>query len=121
MRPARTSRRGTARAATRHIDPPVWGLFQGSYSMKRTFMRSVSWASSAALLLLAALLPAAAPAAAATKAIRISTFLQPPPPNEPPAFQMKDNAVQLSIDQAVEIALQRNLGIVISRYVRVEN
>jgi outer membrane protein len=89
--------------------------------MKRTSLRSVSWAHSAALLLLAALLLAAAPATAATKAIRISTFLQPPPPNEPPAFEMKDNAVQLSVDQAVEIALQRNLGIVISRYIRVEN
>jgi outer membrane protein TolC len=90
--------------------------------MKRTFLRSVSWTQSAALLL--ALLPAAAlPASAATagKAIRISSFLQPPPPNEPPALTIKDNAVQLSVDQAVEIGLQRNLGIVISRYVRVEN
>src|SRR5436305_615581 len=122
MRPARTSRRGTARAATRHIDLPVGGSLSGVYSMKRTFLRSVSWTQGAALLL--ALLPAAAlPASAATagKAIRISSFLQPPPPNEPPALTIKDNAVQLSVDQAVEIGLQRNLGIVISRYVRVEN
>jgi outer membrane protein len=88
--------------------------------MKRTSLRSVSGATAAALSL-AALLLAAVPAPAATKAIRISSFLQPPPPNEPPAFVIKDNAVQLSVDQAVEIALQRNLGIVISRYVRVEN
>jgi outer membrane protein len=91
--------------------------------MKRTFLRSVSWIQGAALLL-AALGPAALPASAAataTKSIRITSFLQPPPPNEPPAFVMKDNAVQLSVDQAVEIALQRNLGIVISRYVRVED
>jgi outer membrane protein len=40
---------------------------------------------------------------------------------EAPNFVMKDNSVQLSVDQAVEVALQRNLGIVISRYVRVEN
>jgi outer membrane protein len=72
--------------------------------------------------MLAALPLAAVPAsAAATKAIRINSFLQPPPPTEAPAFEMKDNAVQLSVDQAVEIALQRNLDIVISRYIRVEN
>jgi outer membrane protein TolC len=90
--------------------------------MKRTFLRSVSWTQRLALPL-AALLLAAVPAGAATKAktIRINSFLQPPPPVEAPAFEIKDNAVQLSVDQAVEIALQRNLDIVISRYVRVEN
>ncbi|HEX4499481.1 MAG TPA: TolC family protein [Thermoanaerobaculia bacterium] len=90
--------------------------------MKRTFLRSVSWTQTLALLL-AALLLATLPAAAATKAktIRINSFLQPPPPAEAPAFEMKDNAVQLSVDQAVEVALQRNLDIVVSRYVRVEN
>jgi outer membrane protein len=90
--------------------------------MKRTFLRSVSWTQSWALLL-AALLLATVPASAATKAktIRINSFLQPPPPTEAPAFEIKDNAVQLSVDQAVEIALQRNLDIVIQRYVRVEN
>ena len=88
--------------------------------MKRTSLRSVSWMKAGALLL-AALLLAVVPAPAATKAIRISSFLQPPPPAEAPAFVMKDNAVQLSVDQAVEIALQRNLGIVIQRYLRVES
>jgi outer membrane protein len=90
--------------------------------MKRTFLRSVSWHQSWALPL-AALLLATVPASAATKAktIRINSFLQPPPPVEAPAFEIKNNAVQLSVDQAVEIALQRNLDIVISRYIRVEN
>lgn len=90
--------------------------------MKRTFLRSVSWTQRLALPL-AALLLAAVPAAAATRAktIRINSFLQPSPPTEAPAFEIKNNAVQLSVDQAVEIALQRNLDIVISRYIRVEN
>lgn len=35
-----------------------------------------------------------------------------------PNLEMKDNSVQLSLDQAVEIALQQNLGIVVERYNR---
>jgi outer membrane protein TolC len=39
---------------------------------------------------------------------------------EAPALEMKDDKVQLSLDQAIEIALQRNLGLVVERYTRTE-
>jgi outer membrane protein TolC len=51
----------------------------------------------------------------------VGTVLQPPPPGEAPAFDIRDNAIQLSLDQAIEIALQRNLGIVVQRYLRVQS
>ncbi|MFL6231791.1 MAG: TolC family protein [Thermoanaerobaculia bacterium] len=75
-------------------------------------MRSISW------LLLAALPLAGVPAQGAQ--VRVGTNLQPPPPAEPPALDIRDNAIQLPIDRAIEVALQRNLGIVIQRYTRVQ-
>jgi outer membrane protein TolC len=91
--------------------------------MKRTFLRTVSSRRQGALLLAAAFLSAISlagvPAQAAS--IRVGAHLQPPPPAEPPAFEIKDNAIQLSLDQAIEIGLQRNLGIVIQRYARVQS
>jgi outer membrane protein TolC len=66
------------------------------------------------------LLLAVGPAGAAAR-VRVAAQLQPPPPAEPPALDVKDNAIQLSIDRAVEIALQRNLGIVIQRDLRVQS
>ena len=86
--------------------------------MKRTSLRSKSWHRQGALLLAGLLLVAGSPAQGAQ--IRVGTFLQPPPPPEPPALDIRDNAVQLPIDRAIEIALQRNLGIVIQRYTRVQ-
>jgi outer membrane protein TolC len=92
--------------------------------MKRTFLRSVSWNQRGALLLagvfLLAIPLAGVPAQAAT-AVRVGTNLQPPPPAEPPAFDIRNNAIQLSIDRAIEIALQRNLGIVVQRYARIQS
>lgn len=84
--------------------------------MKRTFSRFNRWKHLGALLLGGLLLAGPAGAAAG---VRVSARLQPPPPPEPPAFDIRDNAVQLSVDQAIEIALQRNLGIVVQRYLRV--
>jgi outer membrane protein TolC len=64
---------------------------------------------------LALLMPAAAGAAEVTvntNAVR--------PAAEAPALEMKDNAIQLSLERAVEIALQQNLGLVIERYTRTQ-
>ncbi len=85
--------------------------------MKTTFLRTVS-SNHRGALLLAALLLAGVPGAAAP--IRLGASLQPPPSPEPPALDIRDNAIQLSVDRAVEIALQRNLAIVIQRYTRVQ-
>jgi outer membrane protein TolC len=67
------------------------------------------------LLALTLLMPAAASAAEVTvntNAVR--------PAVEAPALEMKDNAIQLSLERAVEIALQQNLGLVIERYTRTQ-
>ncbi|HEX4966791.1 MAG TPA: TolC family protein [Thermoanaerobaculia bacterium] len=42
------------------------------------------------------------------------------PPGEPPAVDMKGGKVQLSLDQAVEIALRQNLDLVVQRYARTQ-
>jgi len=87
--------------------------------MKRTSLRSKSWHQSGALLLAGLLLlVAGAPAQGAP--LRVSANLQPPPPAEAPALDIGDNAIQLPIDRAIEVALQRNLAIVIQRYTRVQ-
>jgi len=39
-------------------------------------------------------------------------------PDTPPPVEVKDGAVLLSVNEAVEISLRRNLGLVIDRYVR---
>lgn len=85
--------------------------------MKRASLRSKSWHRHGALLLAGLLLVAGAPAQGAP--VRVGAMLQPPPPPEPPAFNIRDNSILLPIDQAIEIALQRNLSIVIQRYNRV--
>jgi outer membrane protein len=44
-----------------------------------------------------------------------------PPPTEAPKLDIRDNAIQLSLDEAVALAVERNLGIVVQRYTRVQN
>ena len=107
------------REPRRGYRPSGDGFIQGSYSMKRKLFRSKRWNRRGALLLTGLLLAGGPvwPAAGG----HLNAQLQPPPPAEPPAFDIKDNAIQLSVERAVEIALQRNLAIVIQRYVHVES
>ncbi len=83
--------------------------------MRTTSLRWNRWQLRGALLALTLLMPAAAGAAEVTvntNAVR--------PAAEAPALEMKDNAIQLSLERAVEIALQQNLGLVIERYTRTQ-
>ncbi len=68
-------------------------------------------------LLLLGLLAAGGPARAAE--VRVNTQAVRPPA-EPPALELKGGKVQLSVDQAVEIALRQNLDLVVQRYVRTQ-
>lgn len=81
--------------------------------MRKTALSSNTWKHRAACLALAGLF---AVGTAQAQGIRVDTVAARP--TGTPALDMKDNAVQLSLDQAVEIALQQNLGIVIERYNR---
>lgn len=95
--------------------------------MKRTFLPSQTHQRGA--LLLAVLLVAGGPAGAqqgmAPQAPRVKTTLNAqslnPPPVEAPKLDIRDNAVQLSLDETVALAVERNLGIVVQRYTRVQN
>src|SRR6185436_16820854 len=76
--------------------------------MKRErFLAFTTWGL--ALLLLAG--PAAAQVQVNTQAAV--------PPNEAPV-QVRDGAIELSLNDAVETALRRNLGLVIERYTRTQ-
>ncbi|HEX9941837.1 MAG TPA: TolC family protein [Thermoanaerobaculia bacterium] len=79
-------------------------------------MRLNPWKYREALLALA--LGVLAAGSAAAEEVRVSTTAARPA--EAPALDIKDNAVQLSVDQAVRIALQQNLGLVIERYTRTQ-
>ncbi|HEV7786166.1 MAG TPA: hypothetical protein VGQ28_12560, partial [Thermoanaerobaculia bacterium] len=70
----------------------------------------------AALALLLGLLAAGGPVRAE---VRVNTQAVRPPA-EPPALEIKAGKVQLSVNQAVEIALRQNLDLVIQRYVRTQ-
>jgi len=83
--------------------------------MRRTTLRSKPWQNRGAILALLLAWPAALQAAQVTV-----TAAAAKPPAEAPALEIKDNAVQLSLDQAVSIALQQNLGLVIERYTRTQ-
>jgi outer membrane protein len=83
--------------------------------MRRTSLRLNSWQNRGALLAFLLAWPASAPAAEITVSAAAAK-----PPAEAPALEMKDNAVQLSLDQAVAVALQQNLGLVIERYTRTQ-
>lgn len=74
----------------------------------------------AACLALASCLLAVSAAPAQTQTgggVRVDTVAARPAATAP-NFEVKDNAIQLSLEQAVEIALQQNLGIVVERYNR---
>jgi outer membrane protein len=71
----------------------------------------------AVLALLIGLLAAGGPAWAAE--VRVNTQAVRPPA-EPPALDLKAGKVQLSLDQAVEIALRQNLDLVVQRYTRTQ-
>jgi outer membrane protein len=99
--------------------------------MRKTSLPSNSWKYLGACLALASSLLAASAAQAqqaqqapstqsapATQDIRVTTGAARP--TESPTLDMKDDAVQLSLNQAVEIALQQNLGIVVERYTRTQ-
>lgn len=87
--------------------------------MRRTPLRSNSWRTLTAGLALAlglGLSVATTAAVAEGKKIQADVGKLA----EAPAFEMKDGSVQLSLDQAVEIAMHRNLGLAVERYVRTE-
>ena len=87
--------------------------------MRKTALRfNNQWKHRAACLALASCLLAASamPAQAQTGGVRIDTA--PVRPAAAPGLEVRDNAIQLSLDRAVEIALQQNLGIVVERYDR---
>ncbi len=96
--------------------------------MRKTALRSNisgnnrSWKNRLAGLALASCLLAATGASEAmaqtaqTGGTRVNTAAGRPAGT--PTLDIRDNAIQLSLDQAVEIALQQNLGIVIERYNR---
>lgn len=90
--------------------------------MRKNSLRSNSWNNRAACLALASCLlaasamPAQAQTGAQTGGVRIDTHAARP--SGTPTLDVRDNAIQLSLDQAVEIALQQNLGIVVERYNR---
>ncbi len=84
--------------------------------MRRTSLRSNPWQFRGALLALAWL---AAGTAAGAAEVRVNTTAARPAV-EAPALETRDGAVQLSLERAVEIALQQNLGLVIERYTRTQ-
>lgn len=96
--------------------------------MRKTALRSnISWSNRSwknrlmGLSLAAGLLATAGAgeALAQTGGVRIDTVAARPAGT--PTLDVRDNAIQLSLDQAVEIALQQNLGIVIQRYDRTRS
>jgi outer membrane protein len=89
--------------------------------MKTKLFRFNRWNRRGALLLSGLLLAGGGGPAWSATGVRVGALLQPPPPAEAPALDIRNNAIQLSIDRAVEIALQRNLGIVVQRYLHVQS
>ncbi len=88
--------------------------------MRKNSLRSNSWNTRAACLAVASCLLAAsaAPALAQTDGgIRVDTVAARPAATAS-NLEVRDNVLQLSLEQAVEIALQQNLGIVVERYNR---
>ncbi len=70
----------------------------------------------AAAVLALCLLTAGSPAGAQQTVVTTTTV----PPTAPANVEVRDNTVQLSLEQAVQIALQQNLGLVAERYTRAQ-
>jgi outer membrane protein len=87
--------------------------------MKRTFLPFQTHQRGA--LLLAVLLFAGGAARAQGPKATLHAQALTPPPTEAPALDIRDNAIQLSLDQAVTLAVERNLGIAVQRYTRVQD
>lgn len=54
-----------------------------------------------------------------TTPIQVDTTVTPPPAEAPPV-EVRDGAITLSIEEAIEIALRQNIGLLIERYTRSE-
>lgn len=88
--------------------------------MRRAPLRSKPWRThTAALSLILAL--AALPTAPRTAAAQTHVVADASPAGELPALAMKDGKVELSLEQAVQISLQRNLGLVVQRFARTQS
>jgi outer membrane protein len=85
--------------------------------MRRTSLRSNPWQYRGAIL---ALTLAWLAVGGAAQAAEVTVNAGAARPTEAPTLEMRDDAVQLSLARAVEIALQQNLGLVIERYTRTQ-
>ena len=84
--------------------------------MRKTSLRFDSWQFRGAFLALA--LACLASGSASAEEIRVPTTAARPAAE--PALEIRDNAAQLSLEDAVRISLQQNLGVVIQRYTRTQ-
>lgn len=71
---------------------------------------------SASAVLFAAMLGLAAPPVAAETVVGATVGTRP----QPPELESKDGSLVLSLDSAIELALQHNLGLIVERYNRTQ-
>ena len=89
--------------------------------MRTTLLRSkVLQVFGLALLALSGALRAQAPTQVPVSTTPIQVETTVPPQAEAPPVEVRDDAVTLSIEEAIEIALRQNIGLLIERYVRSE-
>jgi outer membrane protein len=85
--------------------------------MRRTSLRIIPWQFRGAFLALA--LAGLAAGRAAAQKIQVPTTAVRPAAE--PTLEISGNAAQLSLEDAVRIALQQNLGVVVQRYARTQS
>lgn len=88
--------------------------------MRRAPLRSKAWrTNTAALSLILALgaLPIQTPGAAAQTQVAADASN----PSDFPSLPLKDDKIELSLEQAIQISLQRNLGLLVERYTRTQS